>query len=103
MYLLWGLGFACMVWGGWVYAVLPQSSWQFIPSPDNLGEEAINGDNQSTQSGISFATWLSLYSVMILPKAALPLGSTAQKSLQVWYKMRHYGDEHQSRAESTLL
>jgi len=74
MYLLWGLGFACMVWGGWVYAVLPQSSWQFIPSPDNLGEEAINGDNQSTRSGISFATWLSLYSVMIVTQGGLTLG-----------------------------
>lgn len=77
IYLLWSLGFACMVWGGWVYAVLPQDSdfsWRFIPSQDNYGEDAINGDYWLTQSGISFATWLSLYAAMVLTQGGLTLG-----------------------------
>jgi hypothetical protein len=66
-----------MAWGGWVYAVLPQGSdlsWQFFPNEDNHGEAIIGGDYFASQSGISFATWLSLYAALLLTQGSLTLG-----------------------------
>ncbi|OAX33948.1 hypothetical protein K503DRAFT_869223 [Rhizopogon vinicolor AM-OR11-026] len=77
IYILWALGSICMAWGGWVYAVLPQGSdlsWDFIPDEDNPGEAAIGGDYFTAQSGISFATWLSLYAALLLTQGGLTLG-----------------------------
>jgi hypothetical protein len=74
--LLWSLGIACELWGVWVFAILPHGShfsWNLILSEDKVGEEAINGD-LVTPSGISFATWLSLFSVMIVTQGGLTLG-----------------------------
>jgi hypothetical protein len=77
IYLLWGLAIACMFWGLWVYLILPEDSshsWTFFPGPYNYGEDAINGDYWLNQHGITFATWLSLYALMVITQGGLTLG-----------------------------
>ncbi|KAG1832319.1 hypothetical protein DFJ58DRAFT_823189 [Suillus subalutaceus] len=77
IYFLWGLAIICMFWGLWVYLILPDGpsrSWAFFPGPDNYGEDAIPGDYWWTQQGISFATWLSLYALMVITQGSLTLG-----------------------------
>lgn len=75
--LLWGLAITCMLWGLWVYLIVPEGSkhsWAFFPGWDNYGEDAINGDYFLTQQGITFATWLSLYALMVITQGGLTLG-----------------------------
>ncbi|KAG1727239.1 hypothetical protein EDB19DRAFT_1914319 [Suillus lakei] len=68
IYLLWGLGIACMIWGAWVSRFVPNvdHSWQFIPNP--YVHTSVGG------VGSSFATWFSLYAVMAVAQGGLTFG-----------------------------
>ncbi|KAG1889923.1 hypothetical protein F4604DRAFT_1707445 [Suillus subluteus] len=77
IHFLWGLAITCMFWGLWVYLILPEGSnrsWAFLPGPNNYGEDAINGDYWLNLHGITFATWLSLYALMVITQGGLTLG-----------------------------
>lgn len=75
--LLGGLAITCMLWGLWVYLIVPEGSehsWAFFLGWDNYGEDTINGNYFLTQQGITFATWLSLYALMVITQGGLTLG-----------------------------
>ncbi|KAG2068790.1 hypothetical protein BDR04DRAFT_1102719 [Suillus decipiens] len=81
IYLLWGLGVACMFWGLWVYLIFPESSWAIFPGAYNPGEVAIIGEeslsqtgNSSNLTGISLGTWLSIYTLMVISQGGVTLG-----------------------------
>lgn len=70
--LLWGLAFACSIWGTWVWRFVPNPypSWQFIPS--DLAQASV-GDSVGGDA-TSFTTWFSLYAVMAVTQGGLTFG-----------------------------